>query len=353
VRATLLVAASGYIFGSCLHVLDGTLSLFHIDTWNFLGQSVKWFIQTRLILILSLVFRLMGILVMTLISPKYYDVDASFSTIHKVPFLVVFTFAIRSVVYSHVYSEMNALYMSSCQGSDIARIHAGSLPYKLVSYFIGVGGIWIFANLSVMVLGRVEAGAGIRMRLPPRVYPSTALGFHYWLANLRHIYDQSFVQAWYMSFRKTSPDMQEVMLAENTARFISGFSLSLLMLGAFAQWLPRILTDSDDRAKVRTSRLFELLRICLFCMTARFPIMLAALSVMPTHREDAFINRLQSFRFVHGAIWAIPAMSSLLVISSVQLWGPDVVFNRATKWLTPLVTKVMALPWLKSWLPPN
>ena len=124
-------------------------------------------------------------------------------------------------------------------------------------------------------------------------------------------------------------------------RFIAGFSLCIVMLGALVRWLPRVLTDRDDHTKDRTERFFELIRILVSCTAAREVLIVVALCFMPTHRDEAFVYRLTYTRLLITAFYAVSFCVCLLIDSSIYLWGSSLVFDRASEWLNPTVDFLM------------
>ena len=146
-----------------------------------------------------------------------------------------------------------------------------------------------------------------------------------------------------MFFRKTSGLSRERNVAMNNARFIAGISLSIVMIYAFVRWLARVFTDNDDRANVRTEHLFGLLRLAVFCFASREVLIYATLVVTPLHGDESFIRLpyVPFARHLAVAFYFVSACTCLLLMLCSYLRWSSAVFDRASAWVTPVVTKVM------------
>jgi hypothetical protein len=207
---------------------------------------------------LGIIFGRIGILVLTMIAPDYFDLDKAFL---QSPAVLLFVGYWSRDIIIHLYDKLSHVRSIFCEGHDDLAFYLDSPLWRLQFYVIAAMYVWLCVQLAFQLIREVKTGAGDRLPLPPRLYPSTALFLIYVARGFEIIFNQSFV------LRDTCSRIVDVNYCQTTnAAFRSVGKVNMIvMIGAAARWLMRSFSD-ENVAVNRTRNLFQFVQIWIFGM---------------------------------------------------------------------------------------
>jgi hypothetical protein len=218
---------------------------------------------------LGIIFTRIGILVLTMIAPDYFDFDKA--ALQSLVALLVVGYWTRDIII-HCYERLVHVRSIFCEGHDDLAFYLDSPLWRLQFYVLCAGYVWFCVQLAFQLIRGVKTGADDRLPLPPRLYPSTAFFIMYTFRGFEIIFTQSFV------LRSTCTRIIDVhyCLSRNTAFRSVGIVNMIIIIGASARWLMRSFSD-ENVAVNRTRNLFQFVQIWIFGMFLRQAIVVIEL----------------------------------------------------------------------------